>query len=88
MISLIFFSLFFFLNKCYENTYYEYFYNIFLGLFGSSFVVFLISITEYRVAKTQLLEKIWNESRNLNMQLHKIKPIYSNIDDKLLVDYI
>lgn len=87
-ISLIIFSIFFFLNNYYENIWYEYIYNISLGLFGSSFVVFLISITEYRVAKTQLLEKIWNESRNLNNQLHKIRPIYSKVDDKLLVDYI
>ena len=87
-ISLIIFSIFFFLNNYYENIWYEYIYNISLGLFGSSFVVFLISITEYRVAKTQLLEKIWNESRNLNNQLYKIRPIYSNVDDKLLVDYI
>ena len=71
-VSLILFSIFFFMNKCNENTWYEYIYNISLGLFGSSFVVFLVSITEYRVSKTQLLEKIWNESRKLNIQLHKI----------------
>ena len=88
IISFIIFSLCFFLNKYYENNWYEYIYNISLGLFGSSFVVFLISIAEYRVSKTQLLEKIWNESRILNIQLHKIKPIHSNIDDKLVVDYI
>ncbi len=88
IISFILFSVFFFLNYYYENNGYEYIYNISLGLFGSSFVVFLISITEYRVAKTQLLEKIWNESRKLNIQLRKIKPIHSNINDKLVVDYI
>ena len=59
-----------------------------LGLFGSSFVVFLISIAEYRVSKTQLLEKIWNESRKLNAQLYKIKPIHSYIDNEILVGYI
>lgn len=88
VISLIAFSMFLFLNKYYENIWYEYIYNISLGLFGSSFVVFLISIAEYRVAKTQLLERIWSESRILNNQLHKIKPIHSKIDDKLLVDYL
>ncbi len=88
IISFIFFTLFFFLNKYYENNWYEYIYNISLGLFCSSFVVFLISITEYRVAKTQLLEKIWTESRNLNIQLHKIKPLYSYIEEQLLVNYI
>lgn len=88
IISLIIFSLFFFLNNYSGNIWSEYIYNISLGLFGSSFVVFLISITEYRVAKTQLLEKIWNESRILNNHLHKIRPIYSRVNDKLLVDYI
>lgn len=87
-LSLIIFSIFFFLNNYGENIWYEYIYNISLGLFGSSFVVFLITITEYGVAKTQLLEKIWNEGRILNNQLHKIKPIHSRVNDKLLVDYI
>lgn len=76
------------MNKYNENALFEYIYNISLGLFGSSFVVFLISITEYRVAKTQLLEKIWNESRKLNIQLHKIKPVHSYIDDNILLNYI
>lgn len=88
IISFIVFSLFFFLNKNNENMLYEYIYNISLGLFGSSFVVFLISIAEYRVAKTQVLERIWNESRNLNIQLHKIRPLHSSIENKLLIDYI
>lgn len=88
IVSLIIFSIFFFLNKYNDNMLYEYIYNISLGLFGSSFVVFLISIAEYRVAKTQLLERIWYESKNLNMQLHKISPLYSCIEDKLLIDYI
>lgn len=88
IISLIIFTIFFFLNKNILNVYFEYIYNIALGLFGSAFVVFLITITEYRVAKTQLLEKIWNESRNLNKQLYKIEPIHSNIDEKLLSNYI
>lgn len=87
-VSLILFSTFFFMNKCNENIWYEYIYNISLGLFGSSFVVFLVSITEYKVAKTQLLEKIWNESRKLNIQLHKIKPINSYIDNDILINYI
>ena len=87
-IFLILFSIFFFMNKYNENALFEYIYNISLGLFGSSFVVFLISITEYRVAKTQLLEKIWNESRKLNIQLHKIKPVHSYIDDNILLNYI
>lgn len=87
-IFLILFSIFFFMNKYDENALFEYIYNISLGLFGSSFVVFLISITEYRVAKTQLLEKIWNESRKLNIQLHKIKPVHSYIDDNILLNYI
>lgn len=88
IISFILFSIFFYINKCNENSCYEYVYNISLGLFGSSFVVFLISITEYRVAKTQLLEKIWNESRKLNIQLHKIEPMNSYIDDNILINYI
>ncbi|MCI8548573.1 MAG: hypothetical protein HFJ38_06790 [Bacilli bacterium] len=88
VISLIIFSIFFFLNNYCVNIWYEYIYNISLGLFGSSFVVFLISITEYRVAKTQLLEKIWNESRILNNNLHKIRPIHSRVNDKLLINYI
>lgn len=88
MVTLIFFTAFFILNKYFENLWYEYIYNISLGMFGSSFVVFLISIAEYKVAKTQLLEKIWNESRNLNIQIHKIEPLLSNIDDNLLIDYI
>ena len=74
------------MNKCNENIWYEYIYNISLGLFGSSFVVFLVSITEYRVAKTQILEKIWNESRKLNIQLHKIKPMNSYIDNDIYID--
>lgn len=88
IISLITFSIFFFLNQYYENMWFDYAYNVSLGLFGSSFVVFLISIAEYRVAKIQLLERIWNESRNLNIQLYKIKPLHSKIDDKILTDYI
>ena len=88
MVTLIFFTVFFILNKYFENLWYEYIYNISLGMFGSSFVVFLISIAEYKVAKTQLLEKIWNESRNLNIQIHKIEPLLSNIDDNLLIDYM
>ena len=87
-VSLILFSIFFFMNKCNENIWYEYIYNISLGLFGSSFVVFLVSITEYRVGKTQLLEKICNESRKLNIQLHKIRPIHSYINNDILVNYI
>lgn len=86
--SFVLFSVFFFLNKYNNNIWFQYVYNISLGLFGSSFVVFLISIAEYNVAKTQLLEKIWNESRKLNMQLYKIRPIYSSIDYNLLTDYI
>ena len=85
-VSLILFSIFLFINKCNENIWYEYIYNISLGLFGSSFVVFLVSITEYRVAKTQILEKIWNESRKLNIQLHKIKPMNSYIDNDIYID--
>lgn len=88
IIFLILFSIFFFMYKHNENTLFEYIYNISLGLFGSSFVVFLTSITEYRVAKTQLLENIWNESRKLNIQLHKIRPIHSYIDDDTLVNYV
>lgn len=87
-VSLILFSIFFFMNKCNGNIWYEYIYNISLGLFGSSFVVFLVSITEYRVAKTQLLEKIWNESIKLNTQLHNIRPIHSYINRIILVNYI
>lgn len=83
IISFILFTTFFFLNKYFECIWYEYFTNI----FGSSFIVFLIAISEYRVAKTQVLEKIWNESRKLNIQFYKIKPFYSRIDTKLLSDY-
>ena len=88
LFSFILYSLFFILNNYNHNIFYEYIYNMILGLFGSSFVVFLISIAEYRVSKTQLLEKIWNESRKLNAQLYKIKPIHSYIDNEILVGYI
>lgn len=88
IISFILFTTFFFLNKFFECIWYEYFTNIFLGFFGSSFIVFLIAIPEYRVAKTQVLEKIWNESRKLNIQLYKIKPFHSRIDTELLSDYL
>lgn len=87
-LSFVLFTTFFFLNKCFECIWYEYFTNIFLGFFGSSFIVFLIAIPEYRVAKKQVLEKIWIESRKLNMQLYKIRPFYSKIDTELLVDYL
>lgn len=91
IISIVFFvifSIFFFLNKYNGNSIFEYIYNISLGLFCSSFVVFLISIAEYRVAKVQLLEKIWNESRTLNHALYDIKPLYIGIDNGLIINYI
>lgn len=87
-ISLCLFTMFFFLDSSSGNVWYKYFYNISLGLFGSSFVVLLITIPEYRVAKIQLLERIWNESRILNIQLHKIRPLHSYVDSKILVNYI
>ena len=88
IISFTIFSVFFFFYKFQNYVWCEYIYNIFLGLFGSSSVVFLIAIGEYKVAKTQLLEKIWNESRILIEQLYKIKPIYSDVNNNLLVAYI
>ena len=87
-VSFICLTIFFILYKIYSYDLFEYFYNIFLGLFGSSFVVFIIAITEYRVAKTQLLEKIWNESNILTKQLYKIQPLVYNIDRELIENYI
>lgn len=88
IISFLFFSIFFLVHKKQDFFIYEYVYNLFLALFGSSFVVFLISIAEYRVAKIQLLERIWNESRILNFQLYKIRPLYTCVDNKVMLDYI
>lgn len=77
VVSLILFSVFYFLKI-------EYLYNIFLGLFGSSFVVFLIAIPEYNTAKIQLLEKIWVEASSLVRNISHIKPIVVHYDEKLI----
>mgnify|MGYP006916042071 CR=1 FL=1 len=77
IISLILFTVFYFLKI-------EYLYNIFLGLFGSSFVVFLIAIPEYNTAKRQLLEKIWVEASSLVRNISHIEPIIVHYDEKLI----
>lgn len=90
VISLIAYSILFYLSwqTQYKIPILEYFSNIFIGCFGSSFIVLLIGIPEYQVAKTQLLEKIWNECISINHQFYKLIPIYSNtLEVNLLLDY-
>ncbi|RGC47765.1 hypothetical protein [Absiella sp. AM29-15] len=89
-ISLVLYSILFLLNSKMQDSrpILEYFSNILIGCFGSSFIVLLIDIFEYHVAKTQLLEKIWNECRIINHQFYKLAPIYSStLNDELLLDY-
>lgn len=52
--------------------------NLFIGIFSSSIVTLLISIPNYIVAKKQLLERYWEESRRLILSIYNIE--YLNIE--------
>ena len=71
-----------------SNSIVEIVLNIFVGLFGSSFVALLLSIPAYSVAKRQLLEKYFEHARVLIRNISKIKYLNFCFNEKNLIGYI
>lgn len=62
--------------------------NISIGLFGSTIVALLLNIPAYNVAKRQLLEKFWNESRRLISAFSKIDYLLNEYNEENVINYI
>lgn len=62
--------------------------NISIGLFGSTIVALLLNVPAYNVAKRQLLEKFWNESRRLISAFSKIDYLLNEYNEENVINYI
>lgn len=62
--------------------------NISIGLFASTIVALLLNIPAYNVAKRQLLERFWEESRKLISSISKIDYLLNEYDEKTIINYI
>lgn len=62
--------------------------NVSIGLFGSTIVALLLNIPAYNVAKRQLLEKFWNESRKLIFAFSKVDYLLNEYNKDNVINYI
>lgn len=87
-ISLSLVVIFIYLVFEYECQIYEILLNIFISLFGSSFVALLLAIPAYIVNKRQLLEKYWQEVYRLIVSISNIDYLFNKYSDDAVVGYI
>ena len=71
-----------------ETSWIKMIYDIFLGLFGSSFVVFLIAIVEYNDAKRKVLEEIYREFTDFIQKISEIEPLVFGYENDLIIKCI
>lgn len=91
LISILFFILaivLFIYNIKIESNIVDFMNNIIIGIFSSSIVALMLNIPAYIVAKRQLLEKIWEEARQLSSCAHKIDFFYLEFDEKDYINYL
>jgi len=81
-------TMFFAWYYCTNNCIIEYIKDIFLGIFCSSVVTVFFYSSSYITEKRLLLEKFWMEVRKALIEQYKIEYLYSEFEEKLLVDYI
>lgn len=62
--------------------------NLFIGIFSSSIVTLLISIPNYIVARKQLLEKYWEETRRLIISIYNIEYFDIEFNKEDFIGYI
>ena len=62
--------------------------NIFIGVFGSGCVALLLSIPSYNVSKRQLLEKFWQEAKELIRKISDIQFLFNEYTDDTVVSYL
>ncbi len=82
-------SIFLFILSLYYNvSSINFLLNLFIGIFSSSIVTLLISIPNYIVAKKQLLERYWEESRRLIISIYNIEYLDIEFNKEDFIGYI
>lgn len=87
-LSLILSIFLFTLSSFYDAPLIIFILNLFIGIFSSSIVTLLISIPNYIIAKRQLLEKYWEETRRLITSIYNIKYLYIEFNKEDFIGYI
>ena len=85
MITTIILSIYFIKTS---HTVLEVLLNISIGLLASSVVALLLNIPLYNVSKRQLLEKYWQEVKNLLIIIDKIDYLFTRYSEDNIVDYV
>lgn len=62
--------------------------NIFIGIFGSGGVALLLAVPSYNVSKRQLLEKYWQETKEIIMKISDIKFLFNEYSDETVISYV
>lgn len=60
-------------------------YDISLAVFGSSFLGFIMSLTEYFAVRRNTMEKFWEEAVSIVNQLEKMRPVVCQIPEDVMV---
>lgn len=90
-ISLLFcflITVFLYLSFNFENKLYDFFLNLFLGLFSSSLVTLIINVSNYFVSKKQLLTKYYEEVKRLKNVFYNISYIDLEFNQYDFIKYI
>ena len=87
-LSLLLSIFLFILSSLYNVTIVNFLLNLFIGVFSSSIVTLLISIPNYIVARKQLLEKYWEETRRLITSIYSIEYLDIEFNKEDFIGYI
>lgn len=87
-LSLLLSIFLFILSSSYNITLVNFLLNLFIGVFSSSIVTLLISIPNYIVARKQLLEKYWEETRRLISSIYSIEYLDIEFNKEDFIGYI
>lgn len=88
ILSLILSISFFIFSLYYDVSLIKFLLNLFIGVFSSSIVTLLLSIPNYIVARKQLLEKYWEETRRLIASIYNIEYLDIEFNKDDFIGYI
>lgn len=88
ILSLILSISFFIFSLYYDVSLNKFLLNLFIGIFSSSIVTLLLSIPNYIVARKQLLEKYWEETRRLIASIYNIEYLDIEFNKDDFIGYI